>query len=80
MDGWFVLDVQGAGDTGNKDTHVEATYIMLTLGRLAVELVMWVQALIYGKKSLCRLWTGSRQMGQRACRVRASRGPHVEQS
>ena len=52
--GWFVqdrrtcMDVQGAGDTGNGVTHVEATYIMLTLGRLAVELVMWVQALIYG--------------------------------
>ena len=41
-------DVKGAGDTGNGDTLVEATYIMLTLGRLAVELVMWVQALIYG--------------------------------
>jgi hypothetical protein len=42
------MNVQSAGDTGNGDTHVEATYIMLTLGRLAVELVMWVQTLVYG--------------------------------
>jgi hypothetical protein len=49
VDGRVVrMDVQSAGNTGNGDTHVEVTYIMLTLGRLAVELVMWVQALIYG--------------------------------
>jgi hypothetical protein len=34
--------------------------IMLRLGRLVVELVMWVQALSYGQKSLCRLWMDSR--------------------